>query len=37
MIETMTVTMIVPVDRRRCKVFLDEGFAFVLYLSLIHI
>lgn len=31
MIETMTVTMIVPVDRRRCKVFLDEGFAFVLY------
>lgn len=27
----MTVTSIVPVDKRKCKVFVDEGFAFVLY------
>ena len=33
----MTITSIVPVDKRKCKVFVDEGFAFVLYLSLIHI
>ena len=27
----MTITSIVPVDKRKCKVFVDEGFAFVLY------
>lgn len=27
----MMVTAIVPVDRRKSKVFLEEGFAFVLY------
>ena len=25
----MTVTAIVPVDKRKCKVFLGEDFAFV--------
>ena len=29
----MTVTAIVPVDKRKCKVFLGEDFAFVLYKS----
>ena len=27
----MRVTSIVPVDKRKSKVFLDEDFAFVLY------
>lgn len=27
----MIVTSIAPVDKRKCKVFVDEGFAFVLY------
>ena len=27
----MMVTSIVPIDKRKSKVFLDEGFAFVLY------
>lgn len=29
----MTVTAIVPVDKKKCKVFLGEDFAFVLYKS----
>lgn len=29
----MTVTAILPLDRRRCKIFLDGEFAFVLYRS----
>ena len=29
----MTVTAIVPVDKNKCKVFLGEDFAFVLYKS----
>lgn len=29
----MTVTAIVPVDKRKCKVFLEGDFAFVLYKS----
>ena len=43
----MMVTSITPVDKKKSKVFLEEGFAFVLYrgeverfgieLSLIHI
>ena len=27
----MTVEMIVSVDKQRCKVLFDSGFAFVLY------
>ena len=27
----MMVTSILPVDKRKSKVFLEEGFAFVLY------
>lgn len=27
----MRVTSVTPVDKRKCKVFLEEGFAFVLY------
>lgn len=29
----MIVTAVVPVDKRKCKVFLGEDFAFVLYKS----
>ncbi len=27
----MTVVSITPVDKRRCKVLLEEGFALILY------
>ena len=27
----MMVTAVIPVDKRKSKVFLEEGFAFVLY------
>lgn len=27
----MTVTGVIPIDKRKCKVFLEEDFAFVLY------
>ena len=29
----MIVTAVIPVDKRKCKVFLGEDFAFVLYKS----